>query len=212
MRRKLLVAVVMVALLSSIAGGAHAQSSGHKLTDKLIRRAQSLTSSIRATNLQVKKTLESYNYIIEGKAEDPRAEYKKLVKELGRTRKARESVRAKAEAMQDAADGYFVDWEASQAGFHSEEIRAKSEARLAQTKQDYGRIFEAGSKAGNDFDAFIAKMDDQIRFLGHDLNPAAIAELADQAAELNEQADAFFGSINETLKTAVKYTRSLEPQ
>jgi len=201
----------VVAMISTVGVG-EAQSSGHKLTDKLINRAQQLTSSIRATNLQVKKTLESYNYIIEGKADDPRAEYKKLVKDLDKSVKARDGVRVKAEAMQKAADAYFADWEASQAGYNSEEMRAKSEARLAETKENYAMIFEAGRMAGDNFDAFIAKMDDQIRFLGSDLNPAAIADLADEAAELNGQADDFFQSISDTLKTAVDYTGSLEPQ
>ncbi len=212
MRRTLMVAIVMVALLFSISGVANAQSSGHKLTDKLISRAQNLTSSIRATNLQVKKTLESYNYIIDGKASDPRAEYKKLVKDLRRSERAREDVRDKVEAMEKAAAAYFGDWEASQAGFHSDEMRAKSEARLAETKQNYGKIFDAGNTASDNFNSFIAQMDDQIRYLGHDLNPSAIADLADEAAELNEQANEFFTSITETLKTAVQYTDSLKPK
>ncbi len=75
----------MAAILVSTVGVGLAQSSsGHKKTDKLIYRAQQTTSAIRATNLQVKKTLESYNYIVEGKAQDPRAEYKKLVKDIGK--------------------------------------------------------------------------------------------------------------------------------
>ena len=118
----------------------------------------------------------------------------------------------KADAMQQAADKYFASWEASQAGYGSEELRAKSEARLAETKNNYAKIFEAGRKAGEDFDGFISKMDDQIRFLGQDLNPYAIAELSDEAAELNGQADTLFSSITETLKTATSYTDSLKPQ
>ena len=82
----------------------------------------------------------------------------------------------------------------------------------SETQENYAKIFEAGRKAGEDFDGFIAKMDDQIRFLGQDLNPAAISELSDEAAVLNKQADDFFKSITETLKTATDYTTSLKPQ
>ena len=35
-------------------------------------------------------------------------------------------------------------------------MRLKSEARLAETKENYAKIFEAGSKAGVAFDGFIA--------------------------------------------------------
>mgnify|MGYP001827022411 CR=1 FL=1 len=213
MLRTHIVAVAVIALLVSTVGMAGAQSAASfKLADKLISRAQATNSAIRATNLQVKKTLEHYNYIIDGKATDPRKEYKSLVKDLDKCLKERDNVRTKADAMQKAADKYFESWAESQAGYASDEMRAKSEARLAETKQNYAKIFAAGSKAADDFDGFIAKMDDQIRFLGQDLNPSAIAEHKDEAAELNGQADAFFKSITDTLTTATSYTDSLKPQ
>jgi len=211
MRKISVVAIVMIALLASTTGVAQAQKSGIKLADKLVSRAQATTSAIRSTNLQVKKTLEHYNYIIDGKAADPVAEYKKLGKDLDKCLAERENVRVKADAMQKAADKYFANWEASQGGYSSDEMRAKSEASLAETKANYAKIFEAGSEAGADFDAFIAKMSDQIRFLGQNLNPSAIAELSDEAAELNGQADTFFKSITETLKVGSEYTNSLKP-
>jgi ElaB/YqjD/DUF883 family membrane-anchored ribosome-binding protein len=213
MHRFTVVTIVMIALLISITGVAGAQSqASFKLADKLMNKSQAMTSAIRSTNLQVKKTLEHYNYIIQGKASDPRKEYKSLQKDLDKTLKERENVRVKAESMQKAADNYFASWEASQAGYTDADLRAKSEARLAETKDNYSKIFEAGRKAAADFDGFIAKMDDQIRFLGQDLNPAAIADLSDEAAGLNKQADGFFKSITETLKTANDYTNSLKPQ
>lgn len=210
--RNLIVTTAVAVLAITTAGSGLAQSSGHKKTDKLIYRAQQTTSSIRAANLQVKKTLESYNYIVEGKAQDPRAEYKKLVKDIEKSQKAREDVRTKADHMQKAADAFFQDWEDSLAGFNSEEMRAKSEERMNETRANYDKIFEAGSKAGSDFATFIAALDDQVRYLGNDLNPTAIAGLTDEAAALNEKADDFFKAIDETLQVAVSYTASLEPQ
>ena len=211
MRKTVLIASMIAGLLVSLGTVAEAQSAGHKKTDKLIYKAQQTTSSIRATNLQVKKTLEAYNYIVEGKTDDPRAEYKKLVKDIGKCEKARNDVLTKAESMQKAADVFFADWDASLAGFNSEDMRAKSEARMAETKDSYAKIFEAGGQAGDEFDAFISTLDDHVRYLGHDLNPSAIADLTDEAAELNKQADEFFKAIDETLQVAVKYTSSIEP-
>jgi len=213
MRRMNSITAVMVAVLISTVGAGLAQSnSGHKKTDKLIYSAQQTTSAIRATNLQVKKTLESYNYIVEGKAQDPRVEYKKLVKDINKCQQSREDVRTKADKMQKAADAFFLDWEESLAGYNSDEMRAKSEGRMNETRANYDKIFEAGAKAGKDFSTFIAALDDQVRFLGNDLNPSAIADLGDEAAALNKQADDFFKAIDETIQVAVKYSSSLAPQ
>lgn len=205
-------AILATALIATAGTGWAQSSSGHKKTDKLIYRAQKTTSSIRATNLQVKKTLESYNYIVEGKAQDPRAEYKKLVKDIGKCEKAREDVRTKADQMQKAADVFFVDWQESLAGYNSAEMRAKSEDRMNETRANYDKIFEAGSKAADEFETFIAAMDDQVRFLGNDLNPSAIAELDEEAAALSAQAKDFFKAIDDTIQVAVKYSSSLKPQ
>jgi hypothetical protein len=212
MRRSSAIVMVIVALLVSISGVAQAQKSGLKLAEKLTNRAEQVNSAIRSTNLELKKTLEHYNYIVDGKAEDPRAEYKSLTKEMDKCLKSRDNVRSNAAAMQAAADKYFANWEASQAGYSSEDMRAKSEARLAETKANYAKILEAGGKAGADFDEFIAQLGDQVRFLGLDLSPSAIAELTDEAAALNKQADTLFNSITETLKTSADYTAKLAPQ
>ncbi len=210
--RKTILMTAVAAILVAGTGMSVAQNDGHKKADKLIYRAQQTTSAIRATNLQVKKTLESYNYIVQGKAQDTRAEYKKLVKDIAKCQSSREDVRAKADHMQKAADAYFSNWEESLAGFNSEEMRAKSAERLQETKDSYGKIFEAGTEAGKRFASFISALDDQVRYLGNDLNPSAIAELDDEAAALNEQAEEFFKAIDETIQIAVRYSSSLEPQ
>jgi len=212
MRKVISVLATMAAVLVATVGVGEAQSPANKKTDKLIYRAQQTTSGIRAANLQVKKTLESYNYIVEGKAQDSTAEYKKLVKDIDKCRSSRNDVRVKAESMQKVADKFFLDWEESLAGFNGEDMRAKSEGRMNETLENYNKIFEAGGKAGADFDTFIASLDDQVLYLGQNLNPAGIAELTDEAAALNQQADEFFKSIDETIQVAVKYSTSLEPQ
>lgn len=212
MRKMLFTTALMAALMISTLGVAEAQTAGLKNADKLVYRAQQTTSSIRAANLQVKKTLESYNYIVEGKAQDPKAEYKKLGKDIDKCMSAREDVRAKADSMQKVADKYFGEWEESLAGFNSEDMRAKSEGRMNETKENYNKIFEAGGKAGEDFEAFIGALNDQVLYLGQNLNPGGISELTDEAEALNKQAGDFFKSIDETIQVAVKYSTSLEPQ
>lgn len=212
MRKLLFTMAVMATLMISTLELAEAQSAGLKNADKLVYRAQQTTSSIRAANLQVKKTLESYNYIVEGKAQDPKGEYKKLVKEIDKCMSARDDVRVKADSMQKVADKYFLEWEESLAGFNSEDMRAKSEGRMNETKENYNKIFEAGGKAGEDFEAFISALNDQVLYLGQNLNPGGISELTDEAAALNKQGEDFFKSIDETIQVAVKYSTSLEPQ
>lgn len=207
-----LAALALVAVVLVLAPGlVDATTKGLKKADKLATRAQETVGAIRATNLQVKKTLESYNYIIAGKADDPTKEFKSLSKDLDKCSSSRNGVRDAANSMQKAYDKYFVEWEESLLQYNSEEMRQKSEDRMNEMKRNYTKISEAGTKAGAEFDAIIASLEDQTLYLGQDLNPAVIADLTEEAAALNKQAEEYFTSIDETIKVAEQYAESLQP-
>ncbi|MGB5815826.1 MAG: DUF2959 family protein [Thermoanaerobaculia bacterium] len=203
--------LVMLALLITVPGVVQAQSPGFKQTDKLISSSQSTISQIRSTKLQTEATLDGYNAIIDGKVPDNRKAYKALVKDIGKCENQADKVGNRIVAMQTAASTYFSDWEASIAGITSDDLRAKGEARLKETRANYDEILKAAQKAGDEFKPFITNLHDQVTFLGHDLNPSAIADLKDDAAKLNAKGDKVFSAVDDTIEVASKYTISLKP-
>ena len=212
MNRKLSALLVMLALLATIPGVVQAQQSpGFKQTDKLISKSQATISQIRSTKLQTETTLGGYNAIIEGKVPDNRKAYKALVKDIQKCENQADKVGNRIVAMQTAASTYFSDWEASIATITSDDLRAKSEMRLKETRASYDEILKAAQKAGDEFTPFITNLHDQVTFLGHDLNPSAIADLTDEAAKLNAKGDKVFSAVDDTIEVATKYTNSLKP-
>ena len=204
--------LVMLTLLISAAGVVEAQQSpGFKETDKLISKSQSTISQIRSTKLQTEATLDGYNAIIDGKVPDNRKAYKGLVKDIQKCENQADKVGNRIVAMQTAASTYFSNWEASIAGITSDDLRAKSEMRLKETRANYDEILKAAQKAGDEFKPFITNLHDQVTFLGHDLNPSAIADLKDDAAKLNSKGAKVFSAVDDTIEVASKYTNSLKP-
>ena len=203
--------LVMLALLITVPGVVQAQSSGHKQTDKLINKSQSTITSIRSTKMQTEETLAGYNAIIDGKAPDNRKAYKKLNNDIQKCENQAEKVRANIDSMQMAADTYFSDWKNNLAAISDPDLRAKSEKRLNETMANYEGILKAAEKAGAEFKPFLTSLHDQVTFLGHDLNPSAIADLTDEAAELNAQGKKVFKAVDGTVETASKYANSIKP-
>jgi chromosome segregation ATPase len=215
----------MLALLITVPGVVQAQSSGHKQTDKLINKSQSTITSIRSTKMQTEETLAGYNStkmqteetlagynaIIEGKVPDNRKAYKKLSNDIQKCENQAEKVRANIDSMEMAADTYFSDWKNNLAAISDPDLRAKSEQRLKETMSNYEGILQAAEKAGAEFKPFLTSLHDQVTFLGHDLNPSAIADLTDEAAELNAQGKKVFKAVDGTVETASKYANSLKP-
>lgn len=203
--------VVLLALMITVPTVVQAQASGHKQTDKLINKSQDTITSIRSTKLQVESTLDGYNAIIDGKVPDNRKAYKSLVKDIQKCENQADKVGNRIVAMQVAASTYFTDWEASIEEITSDDLRAKSEKRLQDTRANYDQILKAAQKAGDEFKPFITNLHDQVTFLGHDLNPSAIADLQDDAAKLNAKGTKVFSAVDETIEVASKYANSLKP-
>ena len=203
--------MMVVVVLAAAAPPLQAQSATHKKIDKLINRSHYVIGSLKSARVQIAATLAEYNAIIDGEAGDPRAAYKKLGKEIKRSVKRAEDVRHEVDRMDQVAMKFFGEWEESLADFTSDDLRAKSEQRLRETQANYGEILAAGKAAGEEFRPFVAQLDDQIVYLGNDLNPSGIAELQDEAADLNAQAERVFEAVDAITKRASKYATALRP-
>ena len=92
------------------------------------------------------------------------------------------------------------------------DFRMTSQERLDATKASYAEIETAGQNAADLYQPFMKDLQDQVTFLGHDLNPAAVASLKPEAKKLNEKADELSRSIDDTIATTNKKIGALRPQ
>ena len=203
--------ILSIISMAAAATTATAQAqSGTKQAEKLRERAGETVDAMRAARLQVGSTLAEYNTILEGEAEDNRAAYKQLQKALTKSEESAVDVLSAIGRMEEVANEYFESWEGSLAGFSSEDMKARSKERLADTQERYQNILRAARESGQAFSPFVTQLKDQILFLGHDLNPSAIAALAPDAEKLNAQATEVFSDVDKTIATASEYSESLE--
>ena len=98
--------------------------------------------------------------------------------------------------MSTEADKLFKSWEGSTAAISDPDLRQRSEQRLIAAKQRFGEIRTNGQKASALYATFIKSLQDQVTFLGHDLNPDAVAALKPNAEKLNVQAQELFAAID----------------
>jgi len=102
------------------------------------------------------------------------------------------------------ADKFFKAWEQDLQSITSESLRDKSAARMEDAKKRYAELGEILTAASNEFAPVVQNLNDQILFLGRDLSPEAIADLEDEAAELNAQAEEATAKVKEMLESAGK--------
>jgi chromosome segregation ATPase len=175
---------------------------GLKQTEAVVKKGEDTIKAITDGRQQLEKTLASYNSIIDGKAVDPKAAYKDLGGEVKDCDSKVADVQKRRDAMNLEADKLFASWKESLAGISSEDLKKRSEARMAQTRERLAKVGDAGQVARSEYETFIKSLKDQITYLGHDLNPSAIASLKGDAAKLNQQAQKMFQKIDTTTSAA----------
>lgn len=205
-----LLALVAALALASAAG---AQSNeGVKQIERLVKASGNTVKAIGETKVQLMKTMDVYNGLMADDAKDRKKLYSSLQKEMETTDKRRAKIGEEAAGMKAEADTLFKQWADSTAAIENPDLRQRSQERLNATKASYAEIEAVGQKAADLYGPFMKDLQDQITFLGHDLNPAAVASLKPEAAKLNEQAEKLVKSIDDTIATANQRIGALRPQ
>jgi len=185
-----------------LAGSFVSAQEGINQAETLIKKSEQTVKAVTEARQQLEKTLASYNTIVDGKAADPKAAYKDLGKAVNDSEDRAADVTKRKDEMDAEAATLFASWKASSDSIVSPDLKKKSLLRLDETQGSYGKIAAAGKEARGEYDAFLGSLKDQITFLGHDLNPSAIASLKPDAAKLNDRAKKMFLKIDGVSTTA----------
>jgi len=194
---------VVVCLLTVTTLDAQSKKSA-KQAESLEKSGESARAAVEDLLKHLGKMLGGYNSIINGEAKNPQSAYKSLVGDLNSTDKKIEGVKKQLTGLNKEADSFFRAWEQDLSGISSDSLREKSASRLEAAKQRYASIGETLAKARDEFAPVVQNLNDQILFLGRDLSPEAVADLQDEADELNQQAAAVTEKVTAMLQSAGK--------
>jgi hypothetical protein len=178
----------------------------------LAKKAGATVEAIANTKVQLMKTMDVYNGLMADGATDRKGAYKKLQSEMQATEKRRSEITLKADEMKAEADALFKSWTDSMAAISDADLRKRSEERLVKTKASFAEIGTVGQKATELYGPVMKALQDQVTYLGHDLNPTAVASLKPNAAKLNDDAKELAKRIDDTITTANTAISALRPQ
>jgi hypothetical protein len=201
-----------VAVVAVFGARASAQDAGVKQVEQLTKKCKGTVEAITNTKTQLQKTTDVYNGLLAEDAKDRKDLYKKLQQEMATTDKRRAEIAVRAGEMNTEADTLFKGWADSTAAISDAALRKRSEDRLTKTKASYAQIGTVGQKATDLYGPVMKALQDQVTFLGHDLNPAAIASLKPNAVKLNTSVSELVKRIDDTISTADTTCAALRAQ
>lgn len=203
MGRAAIITVALCCVFSAANVQAQSKKSAKKATS-LEKSGDASKAAVQDVLTSVNGLLAGYNSIIDGGAKDNQKAHKKLVGDLKSTQKKIDGAKKQLTSLAKEADKFFKAWEQDLQSISSESLRAKSAARMEDAKKRYAEMGEILTAASNEFAPVVQNLNDQILYLGRDLSPEAIADLSDEAAELNQQAEAASTRVKEMLDKAGK--------
>jgi chromosome segregation ATPase len=204
--------LALLAVAALAAWPARAQDEGVKQVEQLIKKSGSTVQAIAETKMQLQKTMDVYNALLSDDAKNMKSNYKKLQSEMESTEKKRGDIKLRADEMNSEATNLFKTWADSTAAIENTDLRKRSEERLAKTKASFAEIGTVGQKAVDIYGPLMKTLQDQVTYLGHDLNAQAIQSLKQDAAKVNEKAQALMKSIDDTISVTNKNINDLRPQ
>jgi len=131
------------------------------------------------------------------------SEYKSSVNRAG-------SVRKRIADVETVGADLFKEWEAEILQISTPSLASSSRNQLRDTRTRFDQMVDALKKAERSMDPVLAKLHDQVLYLKHNLNAAAIASLRGEATSIQGEISALIADMNASIAKADEFIKAME--
>lgn len=137
--------------------------------------------------------------------EDPASAYARFVQAIDNTEHQAKSFAGTVEPVKSAGNPVFTQWQQDVNQIQSENLRQKSQMRLAVARERYDAMLAAAEPAQQEFQKLVQSLRDIMLFLGHDMNPASIADIQEDARAVAIAAEQLDRKLQQSCNAARDY-------
>ena len=181
--------LVLTAVLAGCSSAYYSiwQKLGYEKRDILVSRVQKARDSEEAAKEQFKTTYQRFQELTHFKGGDLEAEYNKINAAYESAKERADAVSGRIESVDKVANDMFAEWQQELSQYQNAELRRQSEQKLNESKAQYRQMIAAMRRSEEKMKPVLAAFHDQVLFLKHNLNAAAITSLSSTTAGI--QAD-----------------------
>ena len=180
----------------------------HKREILVDRVADAREAQVEARD-QFQSALEEFTAVVGFEGGELESVYKKLNRELERSEDKAERVHDRIDAVEDVSKALFKEWEQELSEYSSASLRVQSQRQLDDTRDRYDDLMAAMRRAEERIDPVLAVFRDQVLYLKHNLNLAAIASLEGEAALIETDVDALIEDMNRSIAEADAFIQTI---
>lgn len=204
------VMVLTVAGCQSAYYGAMEKVGVHK-RDILVDRVDDARDAQADAQEEFKSALQRLDEMLQLDGGEIEAQYNKLNDDYEASKAAAERVYDRIEAIDSVAQDLFDEWADELDEYSNESLRRQSERSLRETQRRYASLLQSMERAAATMDPVLDKLQDNVLYLKHNLNAAAVdairgeyrslqtdvAELIEEMEVAIAESDAFIEAMQE---------------
>ena len=111
--------------------------------------------------------------------------------------------------MEDIANSMFAEWEKEIQQYSNAALAETSRRQLGETKERYAQLSRTVRASEDSMKPVLGQLKDQVLFLKHNLNAAAIGSLKGEAANIQSQIEQLLGRMNASIAEADAFIKTL---
>ena len=135
--------------------------------------------------------------------------YNSLSRDYERSVERADAVHKRVREVETVAADLFKEWEKEDNEISSGDLREKSRQQLRETRQRYEELHAALKRAEDSTDPVLTRLHDQVLFLKHNLNAAAIASLKGESANIQTEIGKLLDDMNAAIAQADKFIKTM---
>jgi Asp-tRNA(Asn)/Glu-tRNA(Gln) amidotransferase C subunit len=120
-----------------------------------------------------------------------------------------DGVHERIEKIDSIANDLFVEWEAEIGEISSADMRTKSRKKLDETKRNYAGLESKLRKSEASMEPVLTQLQDNVLFLKHNLNAAAIGGLSAEVAGIESDIETLIADMRASIAEADRFLQTL---
>lgn len=136
--------------------------------------------------------------------------YNALKSDYDRCSAAANEVKERVGKVETIAADLFKEWESELKTIQNETLRADSRRKLDATRKRFDTLHASMKKAEESMDPVLVQFRDQVTYLKHNLNAAAIGSLQGEATSIEQDISKLIADMNASIKQADEFIKTME--
>jgi hypothetical protein len=210
--RDCLVLLLALSLLTSCRSAYYStwEKFGVYKRDLLKKRVVAARDDQKAAGEQFKDALTKIKELYGFEGGDLEKVYNSLNQEYQQSSERAKTVNKRIKDVETVAGDLFAEWEKELEQISTSSLRADSRQKLQDTRRRYEELHAALKRAENSMEPVLVRLKDQVLYLKHNLNAAAVSSLKGESTNIQAEITKLLNDMNAAISQADKFISTLQ--